>query len=163
MWQVREGLAGSKQFGSTGSVNSAGSDGEVKLAGVHHSSLYQVNCNLLLPYLFLFFSSNLFCTVRVQAAGHHLALHAVHNTAHNTSYQVLIHALYSHNTNHNFIQTNSTLETCLESDEADLEDLSGVQLYDVPRASQPTVKKSNSRVSANGKLSLRVESFKGNR
>ena len=60
MWQVREGLAGSKQFGSTGSVNSAGSDGEVKLAGVHHSSLYQVNCNLLLPYLFLFFSSNLF-------------------------------------------------------------------------------------------------------
>lgn len=112
--------------------------------------------------MFIFFSSNLICTVRVQAAGHHLALHAVHNTAHNTSYQVILTPRNSHNTKHN-LQTNSTLETCLESDEADLEDLSGVQLYDVPRASQPTVKKSNSRVSANGKLSLRVESFKGNR
>ena len=47
-----------------------------------------------------------------QAAGHHLQLHAVHNTSY---------------------QTNSTLETCLESDENDLEDLTDVQLYDVPR------------------------------
>ena len=47
-----------------------------------------------------------------QAAGHHLQLHAVHNTSY---------------------QTNSTLETCLESDENDLDDLADVQLYDVPR------------------------------
>ena len=32
--------------------------------------------------------------------------------------------------------------------------------YVVTRSRQPTVKKSNSRVSSNGKLSLRVESFK---
>ena len=37
-----------------------------------------------------------------------------------------------------------------------------VQLYDIPR-SAPNLKKSNSRVSSNGKLSLRVESFKQNR
>merc|ERR550532_3672081 len=67
-------------------------------------------------------------------------LHAVHNT----SYQ----------------STNSTLETCLESDENDLDDLTDVQLYDIPRNTPPKLKKSNSRVSANGKLSLRVESFK---
>ena len=32
--------------------------------------------------------------------------------------------------------------------------------YDIPRNTPPKLKKSNSRVSANGKLSLRVESFK---
>jgi hypothetical protein len=69
--------------------------------------------------------------------GHHLQLHAVHNQTY---------------------QTNSTLETCLESDENDVEDDS-VQLYDVPR-SVSTLKKSNSRVSSSGKLCLRVESFK---
>jgi hypothetical protein len=72
-----------------------------------------------------------------QVAGHHLQLHAVHNQTY---------------------QTNSTLETCLESDENDIEDDS-IQLYDVPRAI-PSLKKSNSRVSSSGKLCLRVESFK---
>ena len=81
-------LAG-QQFGSTGSVNSyTGSDNDRepdggKSAAAERSRLYQ-------------------------AAGHHLALHAVHNT----SYQ----------------STNSTLETCLESDENDLDDLTDVQL-----------------------------------
>jgi hypothetical protein len=73
--------------------------------------------------------------------GHHLQLHAVHN--------------HTYQTNNN---NNSTLETCLESDENDVEDDS-IQLYDVPR-SIPNLKKSNSRVSSSGKLCLRVESFK---
>ena len=115
-------LLSSQQYGSTGSVTSYTSDndkeapereaGQPRRGGP--ASLYQ-------------------------AAGHHLQLHAVHNTSY---------------------QTNSTLETCLESDENDLDDLSNVQLYDVPRKAQATLKKSNSRVSSNGKLSLRVESFK---
>ena len=73
-----------------------------------------------------------------QVAGHHLQLHAVHNQTY---------------------QTNSTLETCMESDENDVEEEDSIQLYDVPR-SVSTLKKSNSRVSSSGKLCLRVESFK---
>ena len=110
-------LLSSQQFGSTGSIASLTSETERDLDSKRAAALYQ-------------------------AAGHHLQLHAVHNTSY---------------------QTNSTLETCLESDENDLEDLRDVQLYDVPRKSQATVKKSNSRVSSNGKLSLRVESFKQNK
>ena len=114
-------LLSSQQYGSTGSVNSYNSDQDREAereAGPHkRGPLYQ-------------------------AAGHHLQLHAVHNTSY---------------------QTNSTLETCLESDENDLDDLANLQLYDVPRKAQATVKKSNSRVSSNGKLSLRVESFKQNK
>ena len=91
--EVRESktnLLASQHFGSTGSVNSYNSEtekGPGNISGKGESQLYQ-------------------------AAGHHLQLHAVHNTSY---------------------QTNSTLETCLESDENDLEDLTDVQLYDVPR------------------------------
>jgi len=116
--ETKSNLLNSEQYGSTGSINSCTSDTEgnkVVNASVHNH-LYQ-------------------------AAGHHLQLHAVHNTSY---------------------QTNSTLETCLESDENDLDDMADVQLYDIPR-STPNLKKSNSRVSSNGKLSLRVESFKQSR
>ena len=115
--ESKTNLLSSQQFGSTGSVNSYGSDHERQEDSKRAAALYQ-------------------------AAGHHLQLHAVHNTSY---------------------QTNTTLETCLESDENDLDDLRGVELYDVPRRSQASVKKSNSRVSSNGKLSLRVESFKQNK
>lgn len=115
-------LLSSQQYGSTGSVNSYTSDQDREAA--ERSAAGQPKRGMSSMY---------------QAAGHHLQLHAVHNTSY---------------------QTNSTLETCLESDENDLDDLGNVQLYDVPRKAQATVKKSNSRVSSNGKLSLRVESFK---
>ena len=119
-------LAG-QQFGSTGSVNSyTGSDNDREPDGGKSAAAAAAERSRL-----------------YQAAGHHLALHAVHNTSY---------------------QTNSTLETCLESDENDLEgDLAEAQLYNVPRRAQAAVKKSNSRVSSNGKLSLRVESFKQSR
>ena len=112
-------LLSNQQFGSTGSVNSYTCTSETE----RDEGVASKNSRNAL----------------FQAAGHHLQLHAVHNTSY---------------------QTNTTLETCLESDENDLEDLRDVQLYDVPRKTQATVKKSNSRVSSNGKLSLRVESFK---
>ena len=93
--EVRESktnLLASQHFGSTGSVNSYNSEaekGQTTGSGRREGE-----------------------TELFQAAGHHLQLHAVHNTSY---------------------QTNSTLETCLESDENDLEDLTDVQLYDVPR------------------------------
>ena len=95
--EVRESktnLLAGQEFGSTGSVNSYNSEGEkgeMKASGKSRRGGE---------------------TDMYQAAGHHLQLHAVHNTSY---------------------QTNSTLETCLESDENDLEDLTDVQLYDVPR------------------------------
>ena len=122
--EVRESktnLLSSQQYGSTGSVNSYTSDNDRDAAEREAGPKRGQGSSLC------------------QAAGHHLQLHAVHNTSY---------------------QTNSTLETCLESDENDLDDLADIQLYDVPRKAQATVKKSNSRVSSNGKLSLRVESFK---
>merc|ERR1719391_957957 len=73
---VNSSLLSGQQFGSTGSLASA-SDTDQPHTVVNQ--LYQ------------------------QTPGHHLQLHAVHNT----SYQ----------------STNSTLETCLESDENDLDDL----------------------------------------
>ena len=117
-------LLSSQQYGSTGSVNSYTSDNDREAAERGAGQPGRGGSGLTGVY---------------QAAGHHLQLHAVHNTSY---------------------QTNSTLETCLESDENDLDDLANIQLYDVPRKAQATVKKSNSRVSSNGKLSLRVESFK---
>merc|ERR1719454_1644505 len=119
--QSKTNLLASQNFGSTGSVNSGTSEAEKEPGGGGGHGRREGDSEYH------------------QAAGHHLQLHAVHNTSY---------------------QTNSTLETCLESDENDLEDLADVQLYDVPRTRQPTLKKSNSRVSSNGKLSLRVESFK---
>lgn len=119
--ETKSNLLNSEQYGSTGSINSCASDNE------GNNKVFNANASV---------HNHLY-----QAAGHHLQLHAVHNTSY---------------------QTNSTLETCLESDENDLDDMEDVQLYDIPR-STPNLKKSNSRVSSNGKLSLRVESFKQNR
>ena len=115
--QSKTNLLASQNFGSTGSVNSGTSEAEKGLW------LNIFSCISIFSSFCQIFCSELGGggghgrregeqSGYQQAAGHHLQLHAVHNTSY---------------------QTNSTLETCLESDENDLEDLADVQLYDVPR------------------------------
>jgi len=125
----RSNLLSRRHFGSTESINSTSSD----ISRHQHQKQQQQKP----VYVYQQQQHEL----KQVVGGHHLQLHAVHN--------------HTYQTNNN---NNSTLETCLESDENDVEDDS-IQLYDVPR-SIPNLKKSNSRVSSSGKLCLRVESFK---
>jgi hypothetical protein len=116
----RSNLARRRHYGSTESINSSGSEGSRPNPAAY---AYQKQHEREL----------------MQAAGHHLQLHAVHNQTYQTS--------------------SSALETCPELDESDVY----VQMYDdLPRrgnAPAAGVKKSNSRVCSSGKLCLRVESF----
>ncbi len=111
----RSNLARRRHYGSTESINSSGSEGSRPTPAAY---AYQKERELM------------------QAANHHLQLHAVHNQTYQTS--------------------SSALETCPELDESDV----SVQMYDdLPRNAPASVKKSNSRVCSSGKLCLRVESF----
>jgi predicted lipase len=116
----RSNLARRRHYGSTESINSSGSEGSRQNPAVY---AYQKQQEREL----------------MQAAGHHLQLHAVHNQTYQTS--------------------SSALETCPELDESD----ASVQMFDdLPRrgnAAAASLKKSNSRVCSSGKLCLRVESF----
>jgi hypothetical protein len=114
----RSNLARRRHYGSTESINSSGSEGSRPNPAVYAYQKQQEH-------------------ELMQAAGHHLQLHAVHNQTYQTA-------------------SSSALETCPELDESDV----SVQMYDLPRnAPAASVKKSNSRVCSSGKLCLRVESF----
>jgi hypothetical protein len=114
----RSNLARRPHYGSTESINSSGSEGGSRPNPAVYAYQKQHERELM------------------QAAGHHLQLHAVHNQTYQTS--------------------SSALETCPELDESDV----SVQMYDdLPRNAPASVKKSNSRVCSSGKLCLRVESF----
>jgi len=111
----RSNLARRRHYGSTESINSSGSEGSRPNPAAYS---YQKERELM------------------QAAGHHLQLHAVHSQTYQTT-------------------SSSALETCPELDESDV----SVQMYDLPRNAPASIKKSNSRVCSSGKLCLRVESF----